>query len=99
MAGGLGGGGVPLHARTRAGAGRPGDPSPAAHVERPTGPAKHCWVRAPVDAGSRRPGLLLEWRKDEIGRWEGRVVYVAQLRPDTWVLVEEWLAADLLSTA
>ena len=96
MAGGLGRGGVPLHARARTG-GTPPEPEPVRQL--PTGPAKHCWVRAPVDAGSQRPGLLLEWRKDEVGRWEGRVVYVAQLRPDTWVLVEEWLAADLLSTA
>ena len=90
----MGRGGVPLYARTRASADPPPAPAPPG-----TGPAKHCWVRTPVDAGSARPGLLLEWRKDAIGRWEGRVVYAAQLRPGEWITVEEWLAADLLSTA
>lgn len=39
----------------------------------------------------------LEWRKVEKGRWEGRVVYVAELRPGRWAAVEEWLPAELLS--
>lgn len=60
-------------------------------------PARHCWVSGAVDdAGVKRPGLLVEWRAGHSG-WEGRVVYVAQLRPGTWVLVEEWLAASLLA--
>lgn len=94
MAGGLGGRGVPLHARTRTAA--PATPGP---VPPDPGPARHCWVRAPVDAGDPRPGLLLEWRKGGEGRWEGRVVYAAQLRPGTWATVEEWIVGDLLSTA
>jgi hypothetical protein len=56
-------------------------------------------VRTPVDAGPPRPGLLLEWRKDPRGWWEGRVVYAAQLRSGQWATVEEWLAAELLTTA
>ncbi len=92
MAGGLGGRGVPLHARTRPGA-RDTD------AARPAAPARHCWVRVPVDAGAERAGLLLEWRRDADGRWEGRVVYAAELRPGRWATVEEWLPADLLSTA
>jgi hypothetical protein len=56
-------------------------------------------VRAPVDGGAPRPGLLLEWRRGAQGCWEGRVVYTAELRPGTWATLEEWLAADLLSTA
>ena len=60
-------------------------------------PARHCWVSGAVDdAGVKRPGLLVEWRAGHAG-WEGRVVYVAELRPGIWVLVEEWLAAALLA--
>ena len=60
-------------------------------------PARHCWVSgAADDAGVKRPGLLVEWRAGRTG-WEGRVVYVAQLRPGTWALVEEWLNAALLA--
>ncbi|MDX6326763.1 MAG: hypothetical protein QOK15_3117 [Nocardioidaceae bacterium] len=94
MAGGYGGRGLPLHARTRPDA--PGTPEPAGA---PPCPAKHCWVRAPVDGGGSRPGLLLEWRKTPEGRWEGRVSYAAELRPGRWATVEEWLGAELLSTA
>ena len=93
MAGGMGRGGVPLHARARAGTGPPPGSEP-----RESGPAKHCLIRTPVDAGPPRAGLLLEWRKDARGWWEGRVVYAAELRPGEWATVEEWLAADLLST-
>ncbi len=64
----------------------------------PDGPARHCWVVAPPDGGGRRPGLLLEWRRGDSGRWEGRVVYAVELRPGRWATVEEWLAAELLST-
>ncbi|HRK47519.1 MAG TPA: hypothetical protein PK324_17935, partial [Nocardioides sp.] len=57
-------------------------------------------VGGAVDAeGVKRPGLLLEWRQVR-GRWEGRVLYVARLRPldagGGWVAVEEWLPAELL---
>jgi hypothetical protein len=50
-----------------------------------------------VDAGRPTPGLLLEWRKDDRGWWEGLVVYTALLRPGCWVTVQEWVAADLLT--
>jgi hypothetical protein len=60
-------------------------------------PARHCWVADAVDGhGVKRPGLLLEWRRGE-GGWEGRVVYAAQVRPGRWALVEEWVAAALLT--
>ena len=64
-------------------------------------PARHCWVGGAVDAeGVKRPGLLLEWRQVR-GRWEGRVTYVARLRPleadGGWLVVEEWLPAELLT--
>ncbi len=109
MAGGFGGKGAPLHARTRAGTAPgavtgPGSP-PAGPREDPTGeqgartecPARHCWVTAPVDRGAPRPGLLLEWRRGDRG-WEGRVAYAAQLRPERWSAVEEWLPADVVSS-
>ena len=53
----------------------------------------------PVDGPRPRPGLLVEWRQVERGRWEGRVAYVAQLRPGRWALVEEWIPAELLTTS
>jgi hypothetical protein len=53
-------------------------------------------VTVPVDGGVPRPGLLLEWRKDAGGCWEGRVVYAAELRPGRWATVEEWLSEGLL---
>lgn len=60
-------------------------------------PARHCWVADAADGrGVKRPGLLLEWRQAEAG-WEGRVVYAAEVRPGRWALLEEWLAATLLT--
>lgn len=102
MGGGWGkrGSGVPLAERVRAGR----DPRAEQHVA-PSGsaatvspcPARHCWVAGAVDdLGVKRPGLLVEWRVVD-GRWEGRVTYPALLRPETWVLVEEWLPAELLT--
>jgi hypothetical protein len=47
----------------------------------------------------KRPGLLVEWRAGD-GHWEGRVVYLALVRPGSepgWALVEEWLPAELLT--
>jgi hypothetical protein len=94
--GGYGSSGIPLHERVR---GTPPGPPPA--DPRPTPPtacpARHCWIALPVDGSHPRPGLLLEWRRGELGRWEGRVVYAAELRPGRWSLVEEWVPAELLS--
>ncbi len=89
--GGYGGRGVPLHARTRSGSATPASAPVGAAC-----PVKHCWITVPVDGGPARPGLLLEWRKDEDGRWEGRVVYAAELRPGRWATVEEWVGQGLL---
>ena len=81
------GSGVPLAERVR-----PGD----AIVANPC-PARHCWVAEAADGlGVKRPGLLVEWRQGS-GGWEGRVVYAAAVRPDTWSLVEEWLPAASLT--
>ena len=107
MAGGFGGKGAPLHARTRAvpagsGGVSPGPAPPGGRIPEGSGgsaacPARHCWVTAPADGGSPRPGLLLEWRRAERG-WEGRVAYAAELRPDRWAAVEEWLPAEAVAS-
>lgn len=102
--GGYGNRGVPLAERVRAGAApavaTPAGPAPAPvpAPNRPPCPAKHCWISLPVDDSAPRPGLLLEWRKGEAGRWEGRVVYLAMLRGERWSLVEEWIPAALLTS-
>lgn len=63
-------------------------------------PVRHCWVAVGADGGSRRPGLLVEWRRaPDSARWQGRVVYAARLRAGEWALVEEWVDATLLSPA
>jgi hypothetical protein len=79
-------GGIPMSRRVR-----------LSEQDADEGPARHCWVSGGVDdRGVKRPGLLVEWRERNQG-WEGRVVYVAPLRPDGWALVEEWLPASLLT--
>lgn len=84
------GSGIPLSERVR-----PGMAAPAP-AEGPC-PARHCWVADAADGqGVKRPGLLVEWRQ-AAGAWEGRVMYVVRLRPDSWQLVEEWLPAALLT--
>jgi hypothetical protein len=95
MGGGWGkrGSGVPLAQRVRAGQLAPAHDEVAAN----RCPARHCWVAEAVDGlGVKRPGLLVEWRAFG-GHWEGRVVYAALLRPGGWVLVEEWVSAELLT--
>ena len=60
-------------------------------------PARHCWVVDPADASTeKRPGLLVEWRRLPAGGWQGRVIYVAQLRAGQWAVVEEWVDEVLL---
>ena len=106
MAGMAGGGwskrgsGIPLADRVRSDRPAPEVPSGRPDPGDPC-PARHCWVSGAVDAeGVKRPGLLLEWRQVR-GRWEGRVTYVARLRPleadGGWLMVEEWLPAELLT--
>jgi hypothetical protein len=86
---------MPMSERVRLGD-RTADGSPVANG-RDGCPARHCWVGDAVDdAGVKRPGLLVEWRETRAG-WEGRVVYVAGLRPGSWSVVEEWLPASYLT--
>lgn len=94
MAGGMSnrGSGVPLGERRR-----PGDPPPTSPRPPDGCPARHCWVADAVDRlGVKRPGLLVEWRRTPTA-WQGRVLYAASLRPGEWVLVEEWLPAELIT--
>lgn len=72
------------------------DVSPAPSAECP---AKQCWISLPVDGSTPRAGLLLEWRRVEMGRIEGLVIYSAQLRTGRWSTVTEWVPAELLSPA
>ena len=85
--------GIPLRDRVRSGE-APASADPGAP---PAYPGRHCWISVPVDGIQPRPGLLMEWRKADRGRWEGRVVYVAELRPGAWATVEEWVSAELLA--
>lgn len=97
MRGGYGSGpGPTLRDRTRAGDPQRTAPQQAESDPTPV-PGRHCWVTVPVDGPRSRPGLLLEWRKVERGRWEGRVYYLAQLRPGRWAGVEEWVPAEFLA--
>ncbi|HET7688838.1 MAG TPA: hypothetical protein VFK41_00530 [Nocardioidaceae bacterium] len=83
-------GGISLEQRVRGTAGQRGEPIDDC-------PARHCWVADAADrAGVKRPGLLVEWRS-VTGRWEGRVVYLARLRSDSWQVVEEWVPEELLT--
>ena len=71
----------------------PPQPQPRSREpERP--PVKHCWV---TDEHGRLPGLLLEWHRTASG-WQGRVVGPV-LEASGWMVVEEWLPAELLGEA
>jgi hypothetical protein len=64
-----------------------GDPAPS-----PPSPVKPCWV---TDGHGCNPGLLLEWRQVASG-WQGRVVRPVRDGAG-WVVVEEWLPAQVLA--
>lgn len=55
-------------------------------------PIKPCWV---TDRHGRLPGLLLEWRRTDAG-FHGRVVRAVIDDHGDWIVVEEWLPAELL---
>jgi hypothetical protein len=100
MAGGMNKrGGTPLGERRHGGPFPPPPPGPPFPPPGEACPVRHCWVADAADGrGTKRPGLLVEWRRaSDDGRWQGRVVYAAALRPGRWALVEEWLPADVLT--
>ena len=92
MAGGMGrkGDRVSLHERIH-GTPPPREPDRPRVARDPTS-VKHCWV---TDRHGRLPGLMLEWRRVASG-WQGRVVRPV-LEAGEWIVVEEWLPADLLA--
>jgi hypothetical protein len=60
-------------------------------------PARHCWAEPPGHPGPW-PGLVVEWRKNADGAWEGRCVYVIDgVDPTGSRLVERWLPAHCLT--
>lgn len=63
--------------------------------QRPPAGACHCWV---IEAGERRPGLLLEWRRRG-SRWEGLVAYLTPGPPGDHSLVQQWLDSERLRSA
>jgi hypothetical protein len=75
--------------------GRDAASPPAATGEPPPSTLKHCWVS---DRHGRLPGLLLEWRRTESG-FQGRVLRAVHEPDEGWMIVEEWLPADLLEGA
>jgi len=52
---------------------------------------RHCWVRGPE--GGLHPGLVVAWEQREAG-WFAQVVYLVE---DDGVLVQQWLAAEMLT--
>lgn len=83
---------ISLHERIHGAPPPPGATAPQARVQSP--PIRHCWV---TDDHGRLPGLLLEWRRTVSG-WQGRVVRPV-LEDGCWVVVEEWVSAELLESA
>lgn len=60
------------------------------------GVGKHCWVlAAPCSAEERTAAVLVEWRQDPAGQWEGRVVYAVQLS-DRISVLDTWMPSSLL---
>jgi hypothetical protein len=81
---------IPLYQRIR----DTPTPTPQPTQSRQAPSVRHCWV---TDEQGPLPGLLLEWRRTATG-WQGRVVRPA---PEAgvwivWIVVEEWLPAELL---
>jgi hypothetical protein len=92
------GGGLPLNQRQRVDGPEPEERTTVDVVPQ-RDESRHCWVSLPVDSSRARPALLLEWRRVERGRYEGRVVYQAELRAGRLCLVEEWVPAEFLTPA
>jgi hypothetical protein len=67
------------------------EPIHGARLPREPPPIKPCWV---TDRYGHLPGLLLEWRRVASG-WQARVVHPV-LDGDDWIVLEEWLPAELL---
>ncbi|MFC7723609.1 hypothetical protein ACFQW6_00730 [Nocardioides sp. GCM10028917] len=83
---------------------RPNAPAPWAAP--PPGPAspgppppsiKHCWYDGPY---GRQPALLLRWRRIAGDHYDGLIIVAAPDETGTsWVVMEMWAEASLLSPA
>jgi hypothetical protein len=61
----------------------------------PTG--RHCWAEPPGHPGPW-PGLVVEWRRQDDGGWEGRCVYVVDgLDGEGARVIERCLPAECLT--
>lgn len=69
---------------------------PAARRPAVVDPARHCWVQAAEPWPGRWPGLLVEWRRDSAGDWQGRAVFAVPGVGGTQ-LVECWVEAGRLT--
>ena len=69
----------------------PAAPAPVSEPGPEAPPLKHCFV---TDGHGRLPALLLEWRRTADG-FQGRVVRPV-VEDGVWLVVEEWLSAELL---
>ena len=60
--------------------------------------ARHCWLTDPPGEPGRWPGLVVEWRRGDLG-WEGRVAYGVPGTVGAIRLIEQWLPASHLRPA
>ena len=60
--------------------------------------AQHVWLLDAPGQPGRWPGLLVEWRRQDAGGWEARVVYAAPDadRPSVPRVLERWLPGECL---
>lgn len=86
--------GVPLIERINDSRPAAAEPDSAKPVPR----QRHCWVTGPPGAPGPWPGLILEWQRAPAGPWRARVTWVVDDGPEP-VLVQQWLAADLVRPA
>jgi hypothetical protein len=62
-------------------------------VPSPPPSRRHCWVRGGTGAPGPHPGIVVEWRQRD-GAWFALVAYLIEA---DGVLVQQWLAAELLT--
>lgn len=62
----------------------------------PKQPTRHVWVQSPEDHQPPDPGVLIEWRKGDHGRWFGLVAVVME-RGGAAAVLHRWFdARDLI---
>ena len=73
---------------------RPARERRPAQERRPGG--RHCWVL--TEDGTRRPGLLSQWRQESDQKWVALVVYAVEVDGQP-ALLQAWIPADRLRPA